>query len=233
MIVAAACAAVLVVGLPVYLLVRHQEQQDSLAAIRPSGIPASVSTSLANLMGLTPVPGRVAPAFSLTDQAGHTLSLASFRGHPVVLEFMDPHCIDICPIVSQEFIDAYHDLGGAASQAVFVAVNVNPYHHAVSDVAAYSGEHQLNTVPSWHFFTGPLASLKAVWRGYDISVNAPSPDADVQHTSEIFFIDPQGRERYIAAPMADYTSAGKAYLPAGPLAEWGRGIALVSRQLGR
>jgi cytochrome oxidase Cu insertion factor (SCO1/SenC/PrrC family) len=126
MIVAAACAVVLVVGLPVYLLVRHQEQQVSLAAIRPSGIPASVSTSLANLMGLTPVPGRAAPAFSLTDQDGHTLTLASFRGHPVVLEFMDPHCVDICPIVSQEFIDAYHDLGGAASRAVFVAVNVNP-----------------------------------------------------------------------------------------------------------
>jgi protein SCO1/2 len=184
-------------------------------------------------MGLTPVPGRVAPAFSLTDQAGHPLSLASFRGHPVVLEFMDPHCIDICPIVSQEFIDAYRDLGGAASKAVFVAVNVNPYHHAVSDVAAYSGEHQLTTVPSWHFFTGSLASLKAVWRAYDISVSAPSPDADVVHTSEIFFIDPQGHERYIAAPMAEYTSAGKAYLPAGPLAEWGKGIALVSRELAR
>jgi cytochrome oxidase Cu insertion factor (SCO1/SenC/PrrC family) len=103
----------------------------------------------------------------------------------------------------------------------------------VRDVAAYSSEHQLTTVPSWHFFTGSLASLKAVWRAYDISVSAPSPNADVIHTSEIFFIDSQGHERYIAAPMADYTSAGKAYLPVGPLAEWGQGIALVSRQLTR
>lgn len=33
--------------------------------------------------------------------------------------------------------------------------------------------------------------------------------------------------------MADYTAKGNAYLPAGPLAEWGQGIALVIRQLAR
>ena len=41
---------------------------------------------------------------------------ANRRGHAVVLEFMDPHCTDVCPLVSAEFIDAYHDLGGAAGQ---------------------------------------------------------------------------------------------------------------------
>jgi cytochrome oxidase Cu insertion factor (SCO1/SenC/PrrC family) len=137
-IVTVLCAAVLVAGLLTYLAGRHWEQRDSLAGIRPSGIPASVSTRLASLMGLSPVPARPAPGFTLTDQRGRTLSLASFRGSAVVLEFMDPHCVDICPIVSQEFIDAYRDLGGAGSRAVFVAVNVNPRHHGVSDVAAYS-----------------------------------------------------------------------------------------------
>ena len=35
-----------------------------------------------------------------------------------------------------------------------------------------------------------------------------------------------------ATPMADYTPKGKAYLPAGSLAEWGQGIAEVARVLG-
>jgi cytochrome oxidase Cu insertion factor (SCO1/SenC/PrrC family) len=230
-IVAALCATILVAALLAYLVIQYREQQDSVAGIRPSGIPASISTPLAGLMGLSPVPDRPAPGFTLTDQRGHTLSLASFRGRAVVLEFMDPHCVDICPIVSQEFIDAYRDLGGAASRAVFIAVNVNPYHLGTSDVAAYSAEHQLTTIPSWHFFTGPLATLRAVWRAYDISVDAPSRNADVIHTSEVLFIDPGGRERYTATPMADYTSKGNAYLPVGPLTEWGHGIALVTRQL--
>ena len=231
-IIAALGVVVILAGLLTYLVVRHRDQ-GSLAAIRPSGIPASISTSLVNLMGLSPVPARPAPGFTLTDQDGRTMSLASFRGRAVVLEFMDPHCTDICPIVSQEFIDAYHDLGGEASRAVFIAVNVNPYYRGVASMAAYSTEHQLTTIPSWHFFTGPLATLKALWSAYGISVDAPSRNADVIHTSEVLFIGPGGQEAYVAAPMADYTAKGNAYLPAGPLAEWGQGIALVIRQLAR
>lgn len=64
-------------------------------------------------------------------------------------------------------------------------------------------------------------------------VDAPCPSADVIHTSEVFFIDPQGMERYIADPMDYRTRAGKAYLPVGQLTQWGQGIALVSRQLTR
>ena len=77
------------------IAVRHRQQQDQLLNARTSGVPASISTALANLMQLSPVPGKAAPGFTLTDQAGRTLSLASFRGHAVVLEFMDPHCTDI------------------------------------------------------------------------------------------------------------------------------------------
>lgn len=219
--------AVLAVG---YLVIRHR-QQDSLAQLRPSGIPASVPTSLASLMQLSPLPARPAPGFSLTDQHGRTVSLASFKGHAVVLEFMDPHCVDICPIVSREFIDAYHDLGIAARRAVFIAVNVNPYYRTTGDMAAYSAEHQLTTIPSWHFLTGPLASLRAVWSAYQIQVQAPSRNADVIHTSAVYFIAPSGDERFVATPMADHTAQGKAYLPLGQLTAWGRGIALVTRHL--
>ena len=51
------------------------------------------------------------------------------------------------------------------------------------------------------------------------------------HSSQMYFIDPQGRERFVADPMADHTASGSSYLPAGQLASWGQGIALVARQL--
>ena len=225
----------LVAGLTFALLAAlHRQRAGSLPAsssttqLRASGIPASVPTSLAYLMALSPVPNQLAPAFTLVDQHGRTVSLAGLRGRPVVLEFMDPHCVDVCPIVSQEFIDAYHDLGPLASTVVFVAVNVNAYHSSVADMAAYSREHHLNALPTWYFLTGPVASLEAVWHGYHVAVSAPSPDADIVHTSVMYFIDPQGRERYLAIPMIDHAANGTAYLPAGPLASWGMGIALVA-----
>ena len=81
---------------------------------RPSGIPAGVSTALAYRMQLSTVPTRQAPDFTLTDQNGDRVSMAGLRGKVVVLTFMDPHCTDICPLVSREFLDARKDLGRPA-----------------------------------------------------------------------------------------------------------------------
>jgi cytochrome oxidase Cu insertion factor (SCO1/SenC/PrrC family) len=218
------------VAIPAYMVSRNHTALAAQQA-RVSGIPATVSTSLANLMVLSPVPGGRAPGFTLTDQNGHALSLSSMRGKVVVLQFMDPHCTDICPIVSAEFVKAYHDLGPLASKVVFAAVNVNAYHARVQDMAKYTQAQQLNTIPSWHFFTGPVGALKSVWRGYNIQVYAPNPNADVEHTSAVYFIDPQGRERYLASPEVDHTKSGASYLPASQQIAWGHGIALVARQL--
>ena len=86
---------------------------------------------------LSPVPDPPAPDFTLVDQNDLALSLDSFKGRAVVLEFMDPHCTDICPIASQEFVDAYRDLGKAAARVVFVAVNVDQYYAGVAEVASF------------------------------------------------------------------------------------------------
>jgi cytochrome oxidase Cu insertion factor (SCO1/SenC/PrrC family) len=73
--------------------------------------------------------------------------------------------------------------------------------------------------------------LRAVWQAYQIEVDAPGPDADVIHSSQMYFIDPQGRERLLADPMVDHTASGSAYLPGQPARVRGQGIALVARQL--
>jgi cytochrome oxidase Cu insertion factor (SCO1/SenC/PrrC family) len=207
---------------------------------RPSGIPAGISTRLADLMSLDPLPGQAAPGFPLTDQSGRTMALSGFRGKVVVLQFMDPHCTDICPIVAQEFADAYRDLGPGAGKVVFAAVNVNPYYRSVHAVAAFSAGQRLTAIPGWHFFTGSLAALRAAWNGYHIAVSAPRPGGDILHTSAIYVIDRQGKERYLAVPederaakprFAYGTSNETGYVSGGDMADWGRGIAELARSL--
>lgn len=56
-----------------YELIRARQDQ-VLAFTRPSGIPATVPTSLANLMQLSPVSDHGALDFTLTDQSGHDVS---------------------------------------------------------------------------------------------------------------------------------------------------------------
>jgi protein SCO1 len=227
--------AALLVAVNVYVayMISGQNKASSGTVPRPSGIPANVSTPLANMMELSPLGGTRAPGFALTDQRGRTVTLTALRGKVVVLEFMDPHCTDICPIVSQEFTDAYRDLGPAASNVVFAAINVNRYHATVRDMAAYSAAHGLTAIPGWHFLTGRLPALRNAWRDYHITVQAPSPNADIIHTSAVYFIDPGGRERFVAAPMADHTASGTAYLPLSEIANWSRGIAVLARDLAR
>src|ERR1019366_5665924 len=67
------------------------------------------------------------------------MSLSSLQGKTVVLEFTDPHCVDICPIVSQEFVDAYHDLGTPCSGVVFAAGNGNRARRAKHELVAEHG----------------------------------------------------------------------------------------------
>jgi cytochrome oxidase Cu insertion factor (SCO1/SenC/PrrC family) len=155
-ILAAAVTVVLVAAVAglAYLIQRPGRPVAPGQDLRPSGIPPAVPARLANLMSLSAVPAAKAPGFTLTDQQGRTLPLAAFRGKVVVLQFMDPHCTDICPIVSAEYLRAYHELGPLAGKVVFAAINVNQYHATVRDMAAYSRAHQLTAIPDWHFSPG-------------------------------------------------------------------------------
>jgi protein SCO1 len=214
------CAIAVTVGALAYLGVRRSQAGPAISGAGISRDPGNVPNATAKLMQLSPAPLHAAPDFTLQDQQGHTLSLSSFRGRSVVLEFMDPHCTDICPIVSKEFTDAYRDLGADAANTVFVAVNVNQYHEQVSDMVAYSREQGLDAIATWHFFTGPNPALEKVWRDYGIYVQAANPNSDIVHTSIVYFIDPRGRERFTASPTDDHTSNGTAFLPLSQQASW-------------
>jgi protein SCO1/2 len=214
-------AAVVVVG--TITLVRKPSTNSAITA----------GTTRDDFMGLASGRGVPAPDISLPDQTGQTVSLSGLEqeGKVVVLEFMDSHCTDICPIISQEFVIAHQRLGAAGSKAAFVAVNVNPFHLAQSDVAAFTNEQGLNEVPEWHFLTGSASQLQDAWKKYGVAVQAPNPDVDVVHSDNMYFIDPTGHQRWIALPTDDHTASGASYLPAPQVRQWGADIASVVRQM--
>lgn len=185
----------------------------------------------AELMGLSRVPVRPAPGFTLTDQHGQTRSLASFRGRPVALYFMDPRCTDVCPLVAQEFEEADHALGAAARKVALIGVDVNPNATALHWVRSFDAAHGLNRLHNWYFFTGSLAALRRVWEAYSITVQIQPKTGDVIHTTLIEFIGRHGRERAMAVPGASLHSNGTGSLPEGELHQWGQGIAQQLRRL--
>ena len=100
-------------------------------------------------------------------------------------------------------------------------------------MATFSREHQLTTIRSWHFLTGPLASLRAVWRAYQVEVSAPSRDADIVHTPLVYFIDPRRPRAALGRSHGRPHRQQQGLPPRRALAAWRRGIAPVTRQFAR
>ena len=195
----------------------------------PPGIASrTLPATDAQAMGLHPVRPVHAPDFTLTDQHGRRFALDQLdRAHAVVLSFVDDRCTGVCPVISREIADAYHDLGTRAPGVEFVSVNVNATHNATSWLRAFIARKspELGSVPTFRYLTGSIAALRTVWADYGITVDI-DPDTGALYNSEgMYFIAPGGREIYQATPYANVRRSGIGWLPQATITQWGRGIA--------
>lgn len=184
----------------VLVIAVRPHRQAVAAELRPSGIPPSVPTSLANLMGLSPAPATPAPSFTLTDQHGRHLTLTGFRGKAAVLEFMDSHCVTICPLVAEEFICRLPRPGAAGWQGRVRRGQRQPLSCGRARRRPLLRRAPADDHRGLALLHQPIPRLRAVWHAYHIEVQPRGPRSDTIHTSAVCFIDPQGRERYLAAP---------------------------------
>lgn len=143
---------------------------------------------------------RRAPAFALKDETGAPLSLASLRGRPVILTFIDPLCRDYCPLEAQQLNTVVRSLPAGHRPAV-VAVSVNAAGNRRAVFAEDKRKWQL--VPQWRWAVGADAELARVWRAYGIDVLVSTRKVAgvtvtrVAHTEASYVIDPNGFERAI------------------------------------
>jgi cytochrome oxidase Cu insertion factor (SCO1/SenC/PrrC family) len=136
-----------------------------------------------------------APAFQLTNQDGHLVSLASLHGKVVLLTFLDPVCTSDCPLIAQEFKQADQLLGGQARQVELVAVVANPVYHQLAYTQAFDRQEQLTGLPNWQYLTGSAAQLKKVWRQYGIAAQILPAGGMIGHSDLAYVIDRSGRTR--------------------------------------
>jgi cytochrome oxidase Cu insertion factor (SCO1/SenC/PrrC family) len=168
---------------------------------RPVAVATPASAQYLPPIGQQPV---VAPDFTLSDQNGAAVSLATFRGQEVLLTFMDPKCTTQCPIVGQELGSVEASLP-AGVKPVLLVVSVTPGRTA-ADVGAFVSH--VNWNAGWHWLLGNQAQLQAVWAMYHIAVQPTT--GDVLHDETLYVVDPQGRIRvgYNAPlPIAEVAAA--------------------------
>jgi cytochrome oxidase Cu insertion factor (SCO1/SenC/PrrC family) len=136
-----------------------------------------------------------APGFTLTNQHGHSVSLASLHGKVVLLTFLDPVCTSDCPLIAQEFRQADHLLGGRSRQVDLVAVVTNPVYTLPQYTAAFDRQEHMNTLANWQYLTGSADQLKKVWQQYGIAAQILPAGGMIGHSDIAYVIDRSGRTR--------------------------------------
>jgi cytochrome oxidase Cu insertion factor (SCO1/SenC/PrrC family) len=160
-----------------------------------------INVATAQLLSLTIFPSgaaKPAPDFTLTDQRGDPVSMSALRGKVVIFSPNDDRCQDLCTLLANSILAANQDLGTAAKDVVWLSVNANPFYPAVSDVATWTDQHGLGSQANWDFTTGSPAQLAAVWKQYGFEVEQDAATRTVNHSVELFYIDPSGQERAVA-----------------------------------
>ena len=175
---------------------------------RSGGLTSNASnlTPAANSSGLqgTDLGGVPAPNFRLTDQFGKPVSLAQFKGKPVVLTFLYTHCPDQCPLTAEKLHAVMLSLGSDAQRVGVVAVSTDPKRATTAAALNFSQVHRMQNY--WHYLLGTESELSPVWSSYSVYA-APTPTStggSVAHTTAVYIIDKQGRERVFFG--SDFTS---------------------------
>jgi cytochrome oxidase Cu insertion factor (SCO1/SenC/PrrC family) len=135
--------------------------------------------------------------FRLEDEAGRSVTPASFRGKTLVVAFLDPVCTTDCPLIAQELRVADQLLGTDAGRVEFLAVDANPLYRSVSVVRAFDATERLATLSNWHFLTGPVRQLAALWNAYGVQVSVEPGGAMVAHADVALIVDRGGVVRQL------------------------------------
>jgi cytochrome oxidase Cu insertion factor (SCO1/SenC/PrrC family) len=142
-------------------------------------------TPSANVIG-SPLQRQPTPSLAgLTDQNGKVISLSDEKGHVVLLAFMDPLCVNLCPTLGRDIVALEQDL----------PKGINPVLLIVSDVSGRTPadvQHFVSTnlttkwLAGWHWLIGPSdAALKLTWQAWGEPLEPPK-------TNYLDVIDPQG-----------------------------------------
>lgn len=159
-------------------------------------------TPSANVIGAPLTRQPTPPLTGLVDQYGHTVSLADERGHVVLLAFMDPLCVNLCPILGRDIVAVEQALPKAI-KPVLLIVSVMPDRTAANVAHFIKTNLTAQWDPGWHWLLGPDATLKITWLQWGEPLEPPK-------TNYLDVIDPQGYVRVIyPAPLfvSDVTHA--------------------------
>lgn len=193
------------------------------AAVAPAFVPALDQTIA--LRGSQAAVGRSIGDYTLKDRDGRTVRLASYRGKPLLVNFIYTGCFQICPTTTrtlQKAVSVARDaLGG--NRFNVVSIGFNQPTDSPQALKSFAAQYGIN-MPNWDFLSPPAAIVPNLARDFGFLYVATAAGFD--HLLQVSVVDAEGRiyrqiygENYSAdylteplrqlitgAPIADATS---------------------------
>lgn len=144
----------------------------------------SIASATSKLNGLD----NVLVDFELLDQNSHSVKAQDFLGKYVLLGFGFTHCGHVCPVMAATMSKVLRETDKEVA-GIFVSVDTERDTPAVTHrFAASFGENMLGLSGSYQQIAIAVKNFKA-----SFAVTKTQRSYTVQHTSNIYVIDPEGK----------------------------------------
>jgi len=128
--------------------------------------------------------------FALRDETGKLVQAQELRGKAVVLTFLDTQCKETCPVVAGQVSDGLDRLPRSLTPSLAaVAISTDPAGDTRASRRTFLRRH--GAAGKLRYLSGPLATLKPVWKGFLILSSHESGDDEV-HSAPVRIYDPDG-----------------------------------------
>lgn len=172
-----------------------------LALVAPAWAHDEIYGDAAISAGQTPVKTRTAApdvrSLPLRDQHGESITLRTFEGRTLVLNFIFTHCIVACHTQVKNLQNVRASLPpDVRARVQFLSVSLDPARDTPETLRQYAQAMGIED-PDWRFATATRDDLLQLARG--LSVKAESlPDGQMDHTLVVILFDVKSRlmQRY-------------------------------------
>ena len=127
----------------------------------------------------------------LIDQRGHSFTLSSLRGEPLIVTFVSAHCNDACPLINAQFAAASQRMKRDRLAARLLTITLDPEHDSPQSMRVLARRFDADS-RYWLVAGGSLVNVHEVMRAFGvISVEGKHGYRD-HHTTFIYAINANG-----------------------------------------
>lgn len=130
--------------------------------------------------------------FALVDQSGDTVTLAQFRGRPVIVTFAYAHCETVCPLIVNDVLGARRHLSRHAPAVLIVTLD--PWRDTPSRLPAIA--ERWGVTGDVHVLSGAPEQVERVLNAWRIPRVRNERTGDLSHPSLAYIVGADGRIAY-------------------------------------